>query len=54
MLMGLVRSKDEDEDSGFTGYLALVQRFGDLCPDLLASCLRVLLEFTLCCNSAEE
>ena len=35
MLMGMARSKDEDEDTGFTGSLALVQRFGDLCPDLL-------------------
>ena len=35
MLMGMACSKDEDEDTGFTGYLALVQRFGDLCPDLL-------------------
>ena len=34
ILMGMARSKDEDEDTGFTWSLALVQRFGDLCPDL--------------------
>ena len=35
ILTGMACSKDEDEDTGFTGSLALVQRFGDLGPDLL-------------------
>ena len=36
MLMGMACSKDVDEDTGFTGSLALVQCFGDQCPDLLS------------------
>ena len=36
MLIGFACRNDEDEDTGFAGCLGLVQRFGDLCPDLLA------------------
>eukprot|EP00437_Effrenium_voratum_P030289 CAMPEP_0181409902 /NCGR_PEP_ID=MMETSP1110-20121109/7063_1 /TAXON_ID=174948 /ORGANISM="Symbiodinium sp., Strain CCMP421" /LENGTH=1412 /DNA_ID=CAMNT_0023532433 /DNA_START=36 /DNA_END=4271 /DNA_ORIENTATION=+ len=35
MLMGITGDKDQNEDPGHRAALALVQRFGDLCPDRL-------------------
>eukprot|EP00434_Breviolum_minutum_P039153 symbB.v1.2.034756.t1/scaffold4541.1/size75942/10 len=35
MLMGITGDKDQNEDPGHRAALALVQRFGDLCPHSL-------------------
>jgi len=54
MLMGMARTKDEDEDTGYKASLALVQRFGDLCPDLLLPAFEITVAATLCSTSPKE
>ena len=54
MLMGINGDKDMGEDPGHRASLALVQRFGDLCPELLLTALEGSFCAALHAASAEE
>jgi len=54
MLMGITGDKDKDEDAGHKAALSLVDRFGDLCPDLLLPSFEEVYAATLQGDSAEE
>merc|ERR1719428_1900950 len=52
MLMGI--TGDKDEDAGHKAAVSLVQRFGDLCPELLLPAFETVYAATLHGESAEE
>jgi len=54
MLMGISGDKDKDEDAGLKAATSLVQRFGDLCPDLLLPAFESVYAATLHGDSAEQ
>mmetsp|Transcript_23976 Transcript_23976/g.74311 ORF Transcript_23976/g.74311 Transcript_23976/m.74311 type:complete len:1431 (+) Transcript_23976:76-4368(+) len=54
MLMGISGDKEKDEDAGLKAATSLVQRFGDLCPDLLLPSFEAVYAATLHAESAEE
>lgn len=54
MMLGITGDKDKDEDAGLKSSLSLVQRFGDLCPELLLPAFEVVYAATLRGESSEE
>mmetsp|Transcript_45336 Transcript_45336/g.98572 ORF Transcript_45336/g.98572 Transcript_45336/m.98572 type:complete len:1420 (+) Transcript_45336:85-4344(+) len=54
MLMGITGDKEKDEDAGHRAALSLVQRFGDLCPELLLPAFETVYAATLRGDSSEE
>jgi len=54
MLMGISGDKEKDEDAGLKASTSLVQRFGDLCPDLLYPAFENVYAATLHGDTQEE
>eukprot|EP00929_Paragymnodinium_shiwhaense_P117010 TRINITY_DN870_c0_g1_i13.p1 TRINITY_DN870_c0_g1~~TRINITY_DN870_c0_g1_i13.p1 ORF type:complete len:1413 (-),score=497.37 TRINITY_DN870_c0_g1_i13:141-4379(-) len=54
MMMGISGDKDKDEDAGLKASLSLVQRFGNLCPDLLVPAFESVFAATLHGDTPEE
>mmetsp|Transcript_45337 Transcript_45337/g.98578 ORF Transcript_45337/g.98578 Transcript_45337/m.98578 type:complete len:1420 (+) Transcript_45337:85-4344(+) len=54
MLMGITGDKEKDEDAGHRAALSLVQRFGDLCPELLLPGFETVYWATLRGETSEE
>eukprot|EP00927_Polykrikos_kofoidii_P000852 TRINITY_DN10324_c0_g1_i1.p1 TRINITY_DN10324_c0_g1~~TRINITY_DN10324_c0_g1_i1.p1 ORF type:complete len:1436 (-),score=300.37 TRINITY_DN10324_c0_g1_i1:244-4551(-) len=54
MMLGITGDKEKDEDVGLRAAMSLVNRFGDLCPELLLPGIETLYVMCLHGNSKEE